>query len=432
VHDALDVRGSRMIAEFWTVTFFAAVASDVLSGLIRYVTSVAGVAPLAYLPKFMMLACIVIIIVNRPKASHLLIAVFVAAEACVSLSNGQVPAAAGFWIWTMSPLAFAVMAPPQALDMLNGRTARLAFVVLGIVCASGVLVEYFVRLPWVGTSVSVGGMDIHVAANSYVGNGVRRLSGFGRGGSTTGLMVGLLATWLLPRFRSPVVASVMLIAAALAIWGTTNKTTLVSLVLVVALDRLGRVLSVRKACMWAAGAAVIMPLAAYATIFAHGMTTLKYGPLFSFEDRVYNTWPLMMQNLVKENLIWFGLGPGGFGAATTLYHGYFNFNVLYADNMALYVIASFGLAGLLLSGLLLAKLLVSQEPERSPVWVMFFFLLSSGVTTDIFESIGCLLFLGVTAKYLWVSEERSAWSSGPVYEAMPVRRNVATTMARRQ
>jgi hypothetical protein len=65
---------------------------------------------------------------------------------------------------------------------------------------------------------------------------------------------------------------------------------------------------------------------------------------------------------------------------------------------------------------------------------MLFFLLSSGVTTDIFESVGCLVFLGVTIKALWLSNATQAaplWLEHP-YEASPVRRGFSVTTARRQ
>jgi hypothetical protein len=275
-------------------------------------------------------------------------------------------------------------------------------------------------------------VDVHVAAASWTGE-VRRLSGFGRASSTTGLMLGVLATWLLPRYRSPVMSMILLVGAGLAIWGTTNKTTLVSLALVLVLSRYGRLVSVRKVCMWVAGIAVVFPFIAYAAIAAHGKTALDFGLLYSFEDRIFNTWPLILQGMVRENVLWFGVGAGGFGAATIFYPGSFGFNVLYADNMVLYVMATFGLVGVILGGFLLAKLLLSPKPESSPVWVMLFFLLSSGITTDIFESVGCLLFLGITAKALWASEEALPFTSVRPYESMPVRRNVAaTTMARRR
>jgi hypothetical protein len=433
VHEELNVKGTRLLDEFWVVTLFAAIAGDVLTGAVRYYTALAGVAPLAYAPKLMMVLCMVLIVVNRPRVSHLLVVLFMAAATCVALANGRSLSAAGFWFWTISPVFFAALAPPDALRMLERPRARMAFVGLGVLCAVGVLVNYFVALPWVGTSVSVGGVDVGVSAASWVGD-ARRLSGFGRASSSTGLMLGLLATWLLPRFRSPVATALLLIGGGVAIWGTTNKTTLVSLAFVLVLSRYGRLFSVRKACMWAAAVTVVFPFLAYATVVAHGTTALDSGVLYSFEDRIFNTWPLILQAMVKDNLLWFGLGPGGFGAVTIFYPSSAGFNVLYADNMALYVMATFGLVGTILGSFLMAKLLISLEAESSPAWIMLFFLLSSGVTTDIFESVGCLVFLGVTIKALWLSNATQAaplWLEHP-YEASPVRRGFSVTTARRQ
>lgn len=421
-----------MLARLWALTFFVAVATDAMSGAIRYYTSLVGLAELAYLPKVMMLGCIVVIVANGPKVSHLFAAMFIAVQTCVSLSNGHDLAAVGFWSWTMLPVIFAAMAPLQALEMLNMRVATVAFALLIALCGVGILTNYFFTLPWPGTSATVGGVDVQVALAAYTGDGVRRLSGFGRGSASTGLTIGLLATWLLPRVRSLAFAVVMLAGAGAAIWGTTNKTTLVSLMLVVALYSLTRVLSARKVCMWTAAVAIVFPLAVCATIVTHGTTLIQAGPFFSFEDRIFNTWPLMLEGMIRENLVWLGLGPGGFGASTLIYPNDAGFNVLDSDNMALYVIATFGIFGAILGLLLLVKLLVSREPEGSPVWIMLFFLLSSGVTTDIFESIGCLLFLGVTAKALWIGGQGTPVHTGHSYAGSPYRRDVTSVIARRQ
>lgn len=41
------------------------------------------------------------------------------------------------------------------------------------------------------------------------------------------------------------------------------------------------------------------------------------------------------------------------------------------------------------------------------------FLLISGITTDIFESLGCLLFFGVAAKSLWLNTQEQRFRLNP-------------------
>jgi len=407
-----------MIDRLWALTFFIAVASDVLSGVIRYYTSLAGAAQVAYLPKIAMLIWIVIVVVQRPKVSHLLTALYVAVQACVSLFNGVDPGAVGFWIWAMSPMIFAMLAPAQAIGLLNRPGTRIAFAILAVLCIVGVLVNYFGPLPWIGASVSVGGFDVHVTKSSFVGE-VPRLSGFGRDSAATGLLLGLLTTWLLPRLRSLTLTSVLLVAAALAIWGTTNKTTLIALAFVVALNRFGRLPTIKKACIWAAALTIVLPLASLAVISALNHVVIESGVLSSFGDRMFNTWPGILDGMVRENLIWLGIGPGGFGSATTYYPGTFGFKVSFSDNMALYTIANFGVLGGVLLALLLTKFVLSREPEDRPAWLMLFFLLASGVTTDICESIGCLLFFGVTIKFMWIGSEGSPFWLGHSHSRAP-------------
>ena len=389
-----------MINRLWAFTFFIAVASEVMAGAFRYYASAVGATPVFYAPKVLMLVCIAVLLTQRPpKIGHLLAGLYIAVQACVALANGVELTAVFFWLWLVSPMLFAMMAPPGALSILNGRTARIAFVILAVVCMVGVYVNYFMPLPWVGTSADVGGVAIGNAQQSYTGF-VKRLPGFGRSSATTGLLIGLLMTWLLPRVRSRVVLLVLLVASAVAIWATTNKTTVVALALVVALYFLARALTLRKACIWAAALMVLLPFGSYVATAAFNDVVVGSGALSSFQDRIVDTWPLILQGMLRENLIWLGTGPGGFGAAAGFYKGSFGFNVGYADNLALYTVANFGLLGGILLAFLLTKFVLLRESEDKALWIMLFFLLVSGITTDVVESFGCLLFLGVTIRSL--------------------------------
>lgn len=416
-----------MMGTLWTLIFFIGVVSDVMSGAIRYYTSLAGVPQAIYLPKLMMAACIVLIVFHRPKVSHLFVLMYFAMQACVSLLNGVAPSAVIFWAWTVLPMFFAFLAPPEAFAILGRPRARFAFLVVALVCMGGVLVNYFGYfnpLPWVGASTVVDGVAVHVTNSNYVGD-TPRLPGFGRDSAAAGLMIGLLSTWLLPRFRSLVTASTLLAVAGLSIWATTNKTALVGLAVVIGIERFGKLDTIRRTAIWAAAAALLLPFASFAITAAFNHSLFDGGTLSSFQDRFENTWPLLLQGMLRDNLVWFGIGPGGFGAATTYYHGNFGFNVGYADNMALYTLANFGAAGVLIFAVLLSRILFSSGSGDRVAWTVLMFLLISGITTDIFESVGCLLFFGVAAKSLWLSTEgqRRPMNHGFVF---PVRHRKST------
>ncbi|WP_175158722.1 hypothetical protein [Paraburkholderia fynbosensis] len=393
-----------MMGPLWILTFFLGVTSDVMSGAIRYYTSLAGVPQAIYLPKVMMAVCITLIVLRRPKASHVFVLLFFAMQICVSLFNGITLNAAIFWAWMMLPMFFTMLAPPEALAILERPGARMTVAVIAIVCMAGVLVNYFGYLnplPWVGANTMVDGTAVHVTNSNYVGE-APRLPGFGRDSAATGLMIGLLTTWLLPRFRSLSLVSMMLAVAGLSIWATTNKTSLIALVIVLGIDRFCRLETIRKGVIWAAAAALLVPLAAFVISAAINDSMFDGGALSSFQDRFERTWPLLLQGMLRQNLIWFGIGPGGFGAATDYYRSNFGFNIGYADNIALYAIANFGVIGLVIFATLLSRILFSSASRDRVAWTMMMFLLISGVTTDIFESLGCLLFFGVTAKTLWL------------------------------
>ncbi|USX09476.1 hypothetical protein [Paraburkholderia fungorum] len=404
-----------MMGALWVFTFFIGVLSDVMSGAIRYYTSLAGAPQAIYLPKLMMAACVVLFLSYRPKVSHVLVFLYLAMQACVSLFNGISASAVAFWGWTVLPMFFAILAPPEAIEILGRPLARAAFVIVAAICMLGVLVNYFgyfTPLPWVGASTMVDGTAVHVTNSNFVGE-IPRLPGFGRDSAATGLMIGLLSTWLIPRFRSLAFATLMLAVAGLSIWATTNKTSLVALAVVLCIERFGKLDTIRKAAAWAAASVLLLPLASFAITAAINHSIIGGGALASFQDRFENTWPLLLQGMLRENLIWFGIGPGGFGAATTYYHQNFGFNIGYADNAALYAIANFGVFGMLIFIVLLARLLFFSESKDRLAWTMLLFLLISGITTDIFESLGCLLFFGVAAKSLWLNTQEQRFRLNP-------------------
>jgi hypothetical protein len=386
--------------KLWVATFIIAVSSDVLSGVIRYATSLIHLAPATYLPKLLMLAWVILILLKRPRASHALIALYLLAQSFVSLAHGVAPEAVGFWIWTVMPMLFALTASPQALQLLNHGAARTALFLLAAACFIGLLLNSFAPMPWVGQSVSVGGHNVSVAMSSYVGV-ASRLTGFGRDSASTGLMVGLLTTWLLVRWRSKLLQLALLGCAGAAVYATTNKTAPVALLLVVCAHCFLATPTIKRACLWAIGVAVGFPIVTFLATSAINLAGSGYVTLASFQDRMWNTWPRLIEGLLKDNRIWLGLGPGGFGSASTYYESAFGFQVAYADNTVLYAVASFGLVGAVVLVWALVRLMLrADENDGRATWVMLLYLMFACASTDICESIGCLLFLGVTIRYL--------------------------------
>lgn len=400
--------------KLWIATFFVAVGSDVLSGVIRYYTSNMGIAPAAYLPKVLMLCWVLFTILTRPKATHALIALYLVAQTFVSLSHGVETAAVGFWLWSVTPLLFALTASREALMHMNGRASMAGFVVLAALCGIGILANSMLPLPWVGASVSVGGHNVTMATSSYVGV-ASRLSGFGRDSASVALMAGLLTTWLLMHIRSKALQFVLLALAGAAIYATTNKTAPVSLAIVVMAHALFSTRGIKRACLWASSFPIVLPIVSFFAAAAFNLAGRGYETLSSFQDRMINTWPTLIEGLMKQERIWFGLGPGAFGSAASYYESPFGFNVAYADNTVLYAIACFGLVGALVLVVYLVRLMLKSESTDRASWALLLYLVFSAASTDICESIGCLLFLGLAIGAL----RQGALSTRPLTRMYP-------------
>ncbi|MDR5826530.1 hypothetical protein P9250_01530 [Caballeronia sp. LP006] len=385
--------------KLWVATFIVAVASDVLSGVIRYYTSTMGMAPAAYLPKVLMLGWVLYVLLTRPKATHALIALYLLTQTFLSLSHGVEPAAVGFWLWSVTPLLFALTASRETLALMNRRSAFLGLLTLAALCGIGILANSMLKLPWVGASVSVGGHNVTMATSSYVGV-ASRLSGFGRDSASVALMAGLLTTWLLMHIRSKALQFVLLALAGATIYATTNKTAPVSLAIVVIVHMLFSTRGIKRACLWASGFPIVLPIVAFFAASAFNLASRGYVTLSSFQDRMINTWPLLIEGLMKHERIWFGLGPGAFGSAASYYESPFGFNVAYADNTVLYAIACFGFVGALVLVVYLVRLMLNSASNDRAAWSVLLYLVFSAASTDICESIGCLLFLGLAISYL--------------------------------
>ncbi|MGN8186554.1 hypothetical protein [Burkholderia cepacia] len=393
------MNGNRSINRLWAATFMIAIASEVFSGAIRYYTSLAGISMLGYLPKAMMVGCIVLGLVIRPRIDTLLVGSYLAVQLCVSLANGVSLVAACFWVWTVAPLLFVLLMPPGALDMLESNPIRFAFIVLTTACCAGVMLNGLVHLPWVGGSIDVDGVNVQLASSNYVGT-VPRLPGFGRSSATTGLVIGLLTAWLVPRLRHAMATVVLLVMSAAAIWATTNKTTLIALSLVLLCFATLKTTGLRRACIVLTVLVIVLPVAGWVIAATTNVGVPDTGSLASMQDRLLNTWPKLLDGMANANLLWFGVGPGGFGSATAYYTADFGFNTGYSDNAALYVVANFGVVGAMLVMLVFVQRVLASRADDPRAWLMLLFVLLSGVTTDIFEALGCLLFTGLAIRTL--------------------------------
>jgi hypothetical protein len=390
----------KVMTRLWIFGLFCGIAADITAGALRYYTAMVGVPQLTYLPKVLMLIFVVFRIAGRPKLIYLWVGAFLAVDGCIALANGVELDAVLFWMWVVLPLFFALLVPPEAFDRLETRGAYLACLALVAVAIAGVLVNYFVQMPWWGQSIDVGTYSVVVSDSSYTSESTMRLAGLGRSSAGTGLLIGLLTAWLVPGSRSRLFKFLLLGFAFVAIWATTNKTMLVALIVAIAMYAYGSTRTLKKACIWTSVLAFLFPAGAFVASSSLNNFVIGTGSLSSFQDRVGTTWPYLLDGMVQHGLIWLGIGAGGFGTPARYYPADFGFDVLVSDNMALYMVAIFGLFGAALLTWLMFKYVLLGGSGSKAQWCLLFLLLLSGLTTDIFESQSCALFLGVVIRCL--------------------------------
>ncbi|WP_250537016.1 hypothetical protein [Caballeronia sp. AZ10_KS36] len=419
------MKATSIESRAWATIFLITVASDVLAGAVRYYASLAGVASIAYLPKVLCIGWVMYALLKRPRPTLVLIGLYALTEAFVALSNGVQSASILFWLWTLAPMFFALTAPPDALAAIRTRPVFTAFVALTVLCCVGIFLSGVTTLPWVGEKVSVGGHAVKMASASYVGVASPRLTGFGRDSATVALMAGLLTAWVFMNVRSKLLGVLLIVGAGAAIYATTNKTAPVALaVVVVARCMFSSTHGYRRTCLAAVAVATLLPLASFLVVAASNLPDRGFLTLSSFQDRMINTWPLLIESIVKGGYVWLGLGPGGFGSAGTYYESPFGFNVSYADNLVLYVVANVGILGASVLLAYMVRLLLTTRSNDRAAWAILLYILFAGASTDVFESIGCLLFLGLSVGLLrqrQMGDRALVWPSMSSASALPWR-----------
>jgi len=157
------------------------VASQVLSGVLRWALGSVGLAPLVYLPALLLWLEVARIGLARIVSGRLsmsalwlcLVLLLAMLVGLLSLPAQQV----AFGTWILAPVLFG-HAATGGMD-LSGRGIRIAAFLAMAVAAFGVIGNAYLDYPWVGANFELGGKDIAGSREWHIGE-QRRLAGFAR------------------------------------------------------------------------------------------------------------------------------------------------------------------------------------------------------------------------------------------------------------
>lgn len=254
---------------------------------------------------------------------------------------------------------------------------------------------------WVGAQVNLGGIDVSLARD-WQSTSTRRVGGLMRASINLAIVLPLLGYILLGHLHSRFVRIGIVLCTLVVLYWTTQKGAILAYAVVAAALALS---SRRSVAPLRVVAVVLVAFMIFAPVMLvhYDMPTDK--GVFSFEsfiERITSMWPRAWVWIEKYSYLT-GVGLGGIGGAQRFYAPS-EFNA--ADNLFVYLYASFGVISLVYIALalgvaVLARVRTSSYQRDSAVLASFAFLMGYGIVISLVEDQVAAIWLGATLGALW-------------------------------
>lgn len=282
------------------------------------------------------------------------------------------------------------------------RVLRL-FIFLWFTGMIGLAIEKFLfSMPWVGMSASIGGITVDVARNwDIVDPLAKRVAGFTRSSISAAAIFPILALIIAARTRSWMLRALVLLVTAGGVFATTQKGSLVALMVVLAIllaPKRWHVTLLRITCI-----AFILLLVALPLVTPGLMMTTEGGvfSMMSFAMRFQLTWPEAWSWIAGNEIFPFGVGLGGIGGPQRFFAPDF---VNPSDNLFVFMYANFGVLSYVYLGAICT--IIFRIPRRPPpeaigALATLTFLMGYGAVLSMIEDQMSALFIGAGAGAVW-------------------------------
>ncbi len=321
------------------------------------------------------------------------------------LNVGSFTAAAYGAKMLLTMLVGAVLAP-QLLQ--PSRPLTLWITMLWVSILVGVLLDkYFVSFPWVGLSTTIGDVQVDISRDWDMTGEAKRAGGFLRSSIHAATVAPLFALWLLLHLRNWPLRLLVALSTIYIVNLTTQKGPMLAyfFVLLFILMRPQRPIPVlRFGLIFFTLLAIALPL----ILPGYYMDDAGGGNFsnMSFNLRVEMMWPEAWEWIDRRGVFPFGVGLGGISGAQLLYAKEW-FNA--ADNIYVFMYASFGLMSLVYLGLMLwTALRTPSQGTRADIHAMsiLVFIMAYGCVLSMLEDQMASLFLGAGLCWLGYESKR--------------------------
>ncbi len=302
----------------------------------------------------------------------------------------------------LTMLVGAVLAPAI---LKPGKPLLICLGVLWVSIVVGVVLDkYVMSFPWVGLSTTIGDVKVDISRDWDMEGEAKRAGGFLRSSIHAATGAPLFALLLLFHLKHKLAKLIIAVATAYVIYLTTQKGALLAYLAVVAavvVMPFRPIPALRLGLLFFTLVAVLLPV----ILPGYHMPDASAGSFnnMSFNMRVEMMWPRAWEWVDKRGTFPFGVGLGGISGAQLLYAKEW-FNA--ADNIFVFMYASFGVMSLVYLGMMLwSAFRLPSAGTRSDAHAVgiLLFTMAYGVALSMLEDQMASLFLG--AALCWVGYE---------------------------
>lgn len=395
-------RRDRIMSRFVLGIISSLLLFEVFSGALRFYFSQMGLTEVIYIPKVICVLAVISKIASL-KIRKFWPLIILALSFLIGLFNGATIANIGFSFFAYCPFIFGVLYGKYI--EFNPKKFYYIIWTCFILSILGIYLDSTTDLAWKGFSYVIG--DVEIQGNrEWWSLGVDRIAGFSRLSASLAIMISIFAIYIHVFLRSTIIRLLLIAVTLYSIVLTTNKTAIIAYLIGLSIYFILRYhRKVRIIFYLIIAIGVILPLVGVFlqySIDVSGLDSVAKAILFSFDDRLTNTWPNFHNIILKNNGLLWGTGLGTVGSAITTFPikslTIMGVSLGVADNTALYLYGIFGIFGFwlytrfywVLNSFLFSKL----EYHRALCCIAVSICILSW-TTDVFEAVVSSLFLGL-------------------------------------
>lgn len=226
------------------------------------------------------------------------------------------------------------------------RNTQLLLVIIYALCVLGVAINgAFGQMPWNKVEIDVGGLKLTGSGVDLAGDGSYRAAGFSRDHQIVAGIVASISLMFMIRIRNVFLGLALAVVTFATVWETNSKTQILTLLIIVPpvllLRGRWRGLVLKGLLIFFCAAAYLCPIV---LANAHFEMPNTGSSLYSFIDRVDNSWPDTWAFFFRDGYGILGVGIGGIGTPQRLFTTHSTFPI--PDNGVLYFWGWFGVLGL--------------------------------------------------------------------------------------